>query len=156
MEREQAKKILLFFKDIDGEIAYNRNAIRQYENTWYDVIGGGTLDGMPKGKNHVSNPVQAIALNIPEGISEEMRELEAAVERLAALQSAIVKELNKLPLQQKSILYDFYIRGLQWVQIAGRVHYSETNCKKIRNRGLENLARNFDRNSTIKNFNYPN
>jgi hypothetical protein len=156
MKREQAKRILLFCRDIDGEIAMNRRVLRDFEDRYYTMGGGGTLDDMPRSKHKVSSPTESAVLNIPESASEEMHDLRTEMENLAALHAAILKELNKLSLTQKTILYDFYISGLQWVQIEERVHYSGTQCKKIRNRALDNLAKNFSANALIKNFNYPN
>ena len=155
MERAEAKKILLFCKDIDGEISHNRRMLQDYEDRYYSM-GGGTLDGMPKSKYKTTSPTETTALNIPDSASAVMRELREQNECLCVLKDAIMQELNKLPLSQKTILYDFYIKGLQWVQISGRIHYSGTQCKNIRNRGLNNLARNFSKNELIKHFNYPN
>jgi len=156
MEREKVKSILAFYRDIDGEVILAKRMLRDYEDTYYvGGNGGANLESYIKSRNKVSKPTEAAALNIPESASAVMRDLRADVERLAALKAAILQELNKLPLQQKSIVYDFYIQGLQWVQISARVHYSPTRCKTIRNSGLDNLARYFTKNDLIKNFNYP-
>jgi hypothetical protein len=154
MEREKVKLILAFCRDIDGEIKLNMRMLQDFEDKYY-TSGGGGLDGMPRTKHRTSDPTPAVALNVPDSASAVMRDLRADIERLAALNAAILSELNKLPLPQKSIIYDFYITGLQWVQISGRAHYSATQCKKIRNRGLDNLAKHFVKNDMIKNFNYP-
>ena len=155
MEREQVKKILVFCRNIDGEMTYNKKQLKEYEDTYYSMSGGGNLDGMPRSKYKTSSPTESAAFNIPDSASAEMRDLRGTIERLAALKAAILHELNKLTLPQKSILHDFYIKDLQWVQISVRVHYSGTQCKKIRNRALDNLAKHFDKNELIKNFNYP-
>ena len=155
MEREKVKKILLFCRDIDGEIKMTKNVLQDYEDAYYTSGGGGTLDGMPRSKYKTSNPTQTAALNIPDSATAAMNELREDIEILAALKAAIIGELNKLPLTHKSILYDFYIKGLQWVQISVRLNYSTTQCKEIRNRGLEILGEKFINNSLIINFNYP-
>lgn len=155
MEREQVKQILLFCRDIQGEISLNNSLLRDYEEQYYSMSGGGQNDGMPKSKYKTSSPVENIVLNIPESASAAMGELRRNADQLCALQAAVLSELNKLPLSQKTILHDFYIRGLKWVRISAHVNYSETQCKKIRNRGLDNLAYRFMQNDLIKNFNYP-
>ena len=155
MEREKTKKVLLFLKDIDGEISHNNRMIKDYEDRYY-TMDSGTLDGMPKSKYKTSSPTEITAVNIPESASVALCGLQKQNEQLYKLKYAIIQELNKLPLSQKTILYDFYIQGLQWVQISERVYYSGTQCKKIRNRGLDNLAKYFIKNRLIKNFNYPN
>jgi len=156
MEREKVKNILQFCRGIDGEIKYNAKLIQDYEDCYYNTGGGGTLDGMPKSKYKTSSPTEAVALNVPDFVRGEIADLQKQNERLGKLKTAILQEINKLSLSQKSILYDFYIQGLQWVQIAARIHYSETQCKKIRNRGLDNLAKQFIKIPLIVNFNYPN
>lgn len=155
MERDEVKKILLFCRDIDGEILLNKRLLQDYEDRYYSMGGGGTLDGMPKSKYKTTSPVETVVLNIPDSASKAMNELRKKNETLCELKDAILRELNKLPLFQKTIIYDFYIRGLQWVQISGQIHYSETQCKKIRNRAIDNLACQFTKNEFIKKFNYP-
>lgn len=155
MERDKAKKILLFCKDIDGEISLNKRLLQDYEDRYYTMGGSGSLDGMPKGNYKTSSPTEAVVLNIPESTSTAMKELRQRNKRLCELKDAILSELNKLPLPQKTIIYNFYIRGMQWVQIMTHVKYSGTQCKKIRNRALDNLAGKFSQNEIIEKFNYP-
>lgn len=155
MERDKAKKILLFCRDIDGEISLNKRLLKDYEDCYYTMGGSGSLNGMPKGNYKTSSPTEAVALNIPESTSAAIKELHQRNEWLYKLKDAILRELNKLPLPQKTIIYNFYIRGIQWVQIAAYVNYSGTQCKKIRNRALDNLARQFSQNDIIKKYNYP-
>ena len=155
MERENVKKILLFCRDIDGEIKTTRRILQDYEDAYYTAGGGGTLDGMPRSKYRKTSPTETTALNISDLASLAMRDLRAEIEKLSALQAAILQELSKLSLAQKNILYYFYIKNMQWVQISGREHYSPTQCKKIRNRGLDNLGKLFIKNDLITNYNYP-
>ena len=153
MEREKVKEILLFCRDIDGEIKLMGRIMKRYEDKFYSTSS--TLEGLPHGKYRTGNPTATAALNIPGNVAAEMRKLEDNIEQVTKLKVAILQELNKLPLLQKSIIYDFYITGLQWVQISSKVHYGTTQCKKIRNRGLDNLAQYFNKNDLIKKFNYP-
>ena len=156
MEREKVKKILIFCRDVDGEIKLNEKMIQDYEDTYYIAdSGGGDLNSGIRSKNKISTPTEITALNVPDFVRGEIRALRELNLQLGALKAAILHELNGLPLHQKTILYDFYIKGLQWVQISGRVNYSATQCKNLRNRGLEILAQNFNGNDLIKNFNYP-
>ena len=154
MERERVKSILRFCRDIDGEIKHNAKIIQDYEDRYY-LPGGGTLDGMPRSKYKTSSPTETVALSIPDFVRGEVCSLNEQNEQLGNLKAAIMQEINKLSLHQKTILYDYYIRGMQWVQISTRIHYGTTQCKKIRNRGLDNLANNFSKIPLIANFNYP-
>ena len=81
--------------------------------------------------------------------------LNSEIEQLERLEAAIITELCKLPLLEKNILTYFYFDNFKWVQIAKRVNYSETQCKKIRNKALDKLGVLFDQNELIKNFSYP-
>ena len=155
MERDGVKKIMRFCGDIDAEMRLNKRILRDYEGRYYTLSGGNLLDGISRGKGRVSNPTESIVLHIPESASNDMQDLRLKITRLEELKSAVLHELNKLPLYQRSVIYDFYIRGLQWVQISERIHYSPTQCKKIRNRGCDNLGKLFDQNEVISNFNYP-
>lgn len=155
MERGKVKKILMFYRDIDGELKYNAKIIRDYEDEYYTAGGGSALDGVPKSKHKISRPAEVAALNTPAFVSMRIRELETANEQLGKLKGAIMQELDKLPLVQKNILYDFYIKGMQWVQIAFAVNYSERQCRNICYRGLDNLAEYFSRNALVRSFNYP-
>ena len=154
MERIAVVDILSFYREIDGNIQWNKRVLRNIEDEYYNTIGGGTMDGMPHGNSGISDPTANTAINIPKDISEEVREISERLEKLPNLKIAILQELSKLPLLEKSILYDFYISNFSWVRISGRVHYSVTQCKKIRNRGLDSLKRQFAENSTITNFDF--
>jgi hypothetical protein len=155
MERGRVKKILLFCRDIDGEINLKKNVLRDYEGFYYASGGAGALDGMPRGKHGAASPTEAIVLNVPDSAYKTMQEMRDDIERLAALKAAILGELGGLPLAYKRILYDFYIKGMQWVRISERVRYSPTQCKELRNRGLDILAGRFADNDLIKSFSYP-
>jgi len=155
MERENVIRILKFCNDIDGHIAFDRSALKNYTDKYYGLHGGNPFGGIPSKTNRISNPTEAAVLNIPDSASRKMDELRSEIGQLENLQAAILTELCKLPLIEKNVLTYFYFKGMQWVQISSRVNYSETQCKKIRNRGLEKLGGYFDQNELVKNFNYP-
>ena len=155
MEREKVVKILKYYNDIDGDIHFVRLALNDYEEMFYGLHGGNTFGSGATKTNKISNPTEAAALNIPDSTSEFMSVLRSKIERLNKLKAEIFTELCKLPLVEKNILTYFYFKGFQWVQISSRVHYSETQCKNIRNKALEKLGGFFEQNEFIKNFNYP-
>lgn len=154
MERENVIKILRFYNDIDGHIAFARSALKDSEEMYYGLHGGSTFGSAAPKTNRISNPTETTVLNIPDSASKKMSELRSQIERLGEVQAAILTEICKLPLIEKSILTYFYFKGLQWVQISSRVHYSETQCKKIRNKALDKLGGFFEQNEVVKNFNY--
>jgi hypothetical protein len=150
MERERVKEILTFYRDIDRTIAFNTRVIKDLEEQCYCLSGGGP-DGMPKSKYRISRPTESLALNVPVFVQEEIRDLQAENKRLTILKTEIFQEINKLPFFQKIIVYDFYVRGFKWVRISEQIRYSPSQCKNIRNRGLDNLARYFTNNQLIEN-----
>lgn len=154
MERENVKKILKYYNDIDGHISFARDVLRDYEDRFYSLRGGG-FGGIPSKTNKISNPTETAALNIPDIASREMDRLRAEIEQLYRLQAAILAEICKLSLVEKTIIVDFYIKKHKWVQISRCVHYSEPQCKNIRNAALEKLGDFFNENELVKNFNYP-
>lgn len=154
MEREKVKKIIKYYAEIDGHIAFARGALKDYEDRFYGLHSSGFGEITSK-TNRISNPTESAVLNIPDSASRKMDELQAEIERLYSLQAAIFTEICKLPLVEKTIIVDFYIKKRQWVQISSSVHYSETQCKKIRNKALEKLGGFFEQNEVVRNFNYP-
>lgn len=155
MERYKVTQILKFYNDIDGHIAFARSALEEYEDKYYGLHGGNLFGGIPSKSNKISNPTEAAALNIPDSARQTMNKLNSEIEQLERLEAAILTELCKLPLLEKNILTYFYFNNFKWVQIAKRVNYSETQCKKIRNKALDKLGVLFDQNELIKNFSYP-
>ena len=92
MDKKDVLAALMFYRNIDGEIRYYRGMVEELES-YYDTIGGQSLDGMPKGKNHISNAVEAVALNLPEGIAENIDYYTAKIAELQALKVEILKEI---------------------------------------------------------------
>lgn len=155
MERANVIKILKFYNDIDGHIDFARSTLENYFDTYYGLHGINPFGGIPSKTNRISNPTESAAINIPDSASRKMNELHTEIEQLGKLQSAILTEICKLPLVEKNILTYFYFKGYQWVQISSRVHYSETQCKNLRNKALDKLGGFFEQNEVVKNFNYP-
>ena len=73
---------------------------------------------MPKGKNHVSNAVEAVALNLPEGIAENIEYYTKKIAELQALKVEILKEISGLEYKLKVIVTDYYLHGLKWEQVS--------------------------------------
>ena len=146
--------ILTFYRNIDGEIRLYRDIVKELESC-YDTIGGQSLDGMPKGKNHISNMVEAVALNVPEGTCEAIGGYEAKIAELQALKVEVLREVSGLEYRLKSIVTDYYLHGLKWDQVSARNHYSERQCKNIRDAAVESLVKAFGGNRVIAGFKIP-
>lgn len=144
MQKEQVIRILEKYPEIDGEIAACRGFISELEQ-WYDTSGAITYDGMPKGKNSVSNPTERAAMNIPEFVREDIKIYSDKIAELQRIKAAVLQEVSRLRLKQKNVIFGFYFHRLRWEQVANCTHYSERQCKNIRDEAVERLASGFGR-----------
>lgn len=155
MDRNKVIELLEYYGEIDGEIKIYRNILEDLTNCYYNPLGAIQCDGQPKGKYNISRPTENIVLNIPDGISEEIRNYEKKIADLHNLKTQILQEVSRLKFKEKSIVFDFYIHGLKWEQVAVHNHYSERQCKNIRNAAIETLLPRFQKNTFILNFDKP-
>lgn len=82
------------------------------------------------------------------GIEEYKRK----VKNLQNLKTQILQEVSRLNLKEKSIIFDYYIHGMKWEQVAEQNSYSARQCKNIRNAAIKNLSERFENNPYIKGF----
>ena len=54
MERSKVIELLEYYKDIDGEVSIYRKIINDLTDQYYNPIGAIQCDGLPKGKNNIS------------------------------------------------------------------------------------------------------
>lgn len=151
MNKTTVIKYLKYSRGIDDEIKIKRNIVEDLEMC-YDTSAAVNYDGMPKRQNHISNPTEKAAMNIPDYVRKEIREYTEEIEQLQKLKCEIVKEVLRLSLKQKQVIMMFYFQDLRWVQIADLLHYSERQCKNIRNEAVERLLVIFQNNKIISNF----
>lgn len=152
MNKEKVIKILEFYKEIDGEISIYRRILHDYESQYYNTIDATVNDGQPKGQNHISRPVENAAMNIPDDIREDMKNYEEKVRVLQRVKSQILQEISRLKLKEKTIIFDYYIYGMKWEQVAERNHYSDRQCKNIRDTAVDKLAEKFGNNEFLREF----
>lgn len=152
MNKEEVIKILEYYKEIDGEISIYRRILHDYESVYYNTIGAMANDGQPKGQYHISRPVESAAMNIPDCAQEDMKDYEEKVKKLQRMKSQILQEISRLKLKEKTIIFDYYIYGMKWEQVAERNHYSDRQCKNIRDIAVEKLAEKFQNNDFIREF----
>lgn len=151
VEKSQVIKALEYSTEIEGEVRTLRGLIKELGQC-YDTSSGISYDGMPKGKNHLSNPTEKTAMNIPDFVRKDIRNYTEKIAQLQKFKCEIVKEVLRLPLKQKQTIMMFYFKKLKWMQIADELHYSERQCKNIRDNALDQLAENFGNNYIIANF----
>lgn len=152
MDKEIVIKLLDYYGDIDDEIRFFRGRIKNIETTYYNPIGAIQNDGLPKGKNNISRPVEEMILAIPDDARILLKSYENQIKRLQALKSEMLREISRLELREKSIITDYYVHKMKWELVAVRNHYSVRQCKNIRNAAVENLVRRFKSNANIADF----
>ena len=152
MNYEKVIEYLELYPRIDGNIQFLRKCIKNLNDEYYTPLAGTSYDGLPHGKNNVSQITENLAINIPDGVADEIREYERRIEEYQQLKAEILREISRLQLSQKSIIFDKYMNGLKWEQVAVRNHYTSRHCKNIRREAVECLVKYFGRNQTISNF----
>lgn len=141
-------RVLAYFRDIPKQVKINNSIIQNLEDQHYNTLKSTQLDGMPKGKGGISNPVEQTILSVPEGVRETIESLQRENKKLEKLQREITEELLKLEYRERKIIYEFYIYEHNWEKIA-RGFYSVRQCKNIRNAALKKLGQIFRANTTI-------
>lgn len=152
MDKERVIELLKYYKDIDGEVEIYSKILENLTNRYYNPIGAIQCDGLPKGKNNISRQTENMALNIPNHVSGEVKDYENRIKTLQDLKMQIMHEVLKLEFKEKSIIYDFYINDMKWELVAVRNHYSERQCKNIRDNAIETLLHMFMNNPYISKF----
>ena len=148
MNKTTVIKYLEYSREIDDEVKIKRNIVEDLEMC-YDTSAAVNYDGMLRGQNHISNPTEKAAINVPDYVRKEIREHKEDIEQLQKLKCEIVKEVLRLSLKQKQVIMMFYFQDLKWAQISDLLHYSERQCKNIRNEAIERLLVIFQNNKTI-------
>lgn len=151
MKKSRVIELLNFYRNIDGEIRLYKATVADLEN-YYEPAGGQGMNGQPRAKYNASSPTENTALNLPENLREDIEFYNSKINALYKLKTEILREVSCLELKFKSIITDYYLHGLKWEQVSVRNHYSERQCKNIRDTAVENLAGRFDKNPAIASF----
>lgn len=151
MKKSRVVEILNFYRNIDGEIRLYKSTVDDLE-AYYEPQSGRPMDGMPRGKGGTSSPTEIVALNLPETLREDIDFYTAKINGLYRLKTEILREVSGLELKFKAIITDYYLHGLKWEQVSVRNHYSERQCKNIRNAAVDSLACRFSGNPIISGF----
>ena len=155
MDRKQVIKILEYYPQIDGEIKFYQKLIRDVELEYYTQEMNAQQDGQPKARNNITNITEKLAINVPEGVKEDLEIYHKQIDGLHNLKVEIMKEMSCLKLLQKLIIFDKYVNGFKWEQVAVRNHYSARQCKNIRNDAVDKLSKRFAKNRFILEYDLP-
>lgn len=152
MTTEKVIAILKYYPEIEENIKFYRERIKEYEQEYYTPCTSQGNNGQPKGKNHISRTTENIALNIPGFVKPMIDDYEKKIEAQGKFRAAIIKEISRLKRAQKEIIFDRYINGVKWEQVALRNHYSVRHCDNIRRDALVELGGYFEANDIIRRF----
>lgn len=148
LNKKEVIQIIEYCKDIPNEIKLNNKIIKNLEDQHY-TLPGVAADGQPRGKGGISNPVEAIVMNMPKGVSELIKKYEDKTKLLDKLYKEIMREIGKLSYRERKVIYGFYIEDLRWEKIAPGF-YSIRQCKNIRNIAIDKLSEQFLNNQFIQ------
>lgn len=151
MNKAKVIRLLEFFPDIDEEIRAKRSAITDLDQ-YYNTVSGIQYDGMPKGNYHTGSMTEYRAMNIPDYISKEIKAYKKEIEILQKVKVEIIKEVSRLKLRHKKIIFGFYFNCMKWEQVAERTNYSDRQCKNIRDEALGKLLDGFKKNKVLTEY----
>lgn len=143
--------MLKMFPEIDGEIKARRSIISDLEQYYNPIQGIGYSDTI-KGKYANSNQTERTALNIPDYVRGDIQHYKQEIEELQKIKVEILKEVSRLTMRQKNVIFGHYFHGMKWEQVAERTHYSERQCKNIRDEAVERLLKGFEKNRVILEY----
>ena len=91
-------------------------------------------------------------MNIPDYVRKEIRQYEREITVLQRVKVEILKEVSRLHLRHKKIVFGFYFNGMKWEEVAERTNYSDRQCKNIRDEALEKLSAWFGENEALSMY----
>lgn len=151
MDKNKVLKLLELFPEIDGEIKARRSIIFDLEQ-YYNPIQGVSYSDTTKGKYTNSDPTERLVLNIPDYVRGDIQHYKLEIEELQKVKVEILKEVSRLTMKQKNVVFGYYFHGMKWEQVAVRTHYSERQCKNIRNGAVEQLLKGFENNHILSEY----
>ena len=151
MNRRKVLKLLELFPEIDGEIRARRSIISDLEQ-YYNPIQGVGYSDTTKGKYANSNQTERIAMNIPDYVRTDIQEYTKEIEKLQKVKVEILKEVARLTMKQKNVIFGYYFHKMKWEQVAEGTHYSERQCKNIRDAAVERLLKGFENNRILSEY----
>lgn len=149
MERKFAKRIMNYYKSLDGEIAFVTQRLKDCEEVHYNQRMTAGYSGTIQGKGGIATPVEQTVLAMSQ--DEHMEERKTRIIELRRIKYQLEEALNHLSLIHKSILYKFYVRKYNWVKISVQLNYNESHCRRLRDQALDDLGKRIDANESLLN-----
>lgn len=148
MEKEKVIELLRLYPEIDGEIKVRKNIVIDLEQ-YYNPLSAIRYDGLLKKDYPVSIPTEEKAIHIPDYVREEIEFYQKEIKNLQKIKVEILKEVSRLNLKHKKIIFGFYFNRMRWDEIAERINYSDRQCKNIRDEAIIELTKAFSKNSVL-------
>lgn len=149
MERENVVYIIKYFNDIDKNMKFNSGIIKGYEDSYYSPTVTPSYTGGIHGKGGISTPVETMVLSVPEEIEEHIKEIKGENLRFCEEKAEFLKELNNLEYLRKMVIHYFYLKGYSWVKISLKLNYSQSHCRYLRDKALEDFGAVLDGNEIL-------
>lgn len=153
MTPKQAEEILKFYKSIPGEIEMRRRRIAELDDR-YNPLRSVSTDGTP-GAGYISDRTASTVIRIEaagESALAEIADTEAEIAKLQAMERDIFACVKHLPYLEKMVVYRFYWDGWQLSKIENELHYSERQCRRLKERALKKLSQDFKRWPVMAGF----
>ena len=151
MNKGKVLKLLALFPEINGEINTRRSIISDLEQ-YYNPIQGVGYSDTTKGKYANSNQTERIAMNIPDYVRGDIQQYKNEIGDLQKVKVEILKEVARLTMKQKNVIFGYYFNKMKWEQVAVWMHYSERQCKNIRDGAVERLLKGFENNRVLSEY----
>jgi len=151
MDKAKVIRLLEFFPDIDEEIRARRSTIADLDQ-YYNTVSGIRYDGMPKGNYQEWSQTEKTAMSVPNYVRMEIKIYQTEIEILQKVKIEIIKEVSRLNLKHKKIIFGFYFNRMKWEQVAERTNYSDRQCKNIRDEALGKLLDGFRKNKVLAEY----
>ena len=104
-------------------------------------------------RNYIdSDQTEQTAINIPDYIRKDIQHYQKEIEELQKVKVEILKEVSRLTMKQKNVIFGYYFHGMKWEQVAEKTHYSERQCKNIRDTAAERLLKDFKNNRVLLEY----
>ena len=91
-------------------------------------------------------------MNIPDYVRTDIQEYTKEIEKLQKVKVEILKEVARLTMKQKNVIFGYYFHKMKWEQVAEGTHYSERQCKNIRDAAVERLLKGFENNRILSEY----
>lgn len=150
MERQKVIYALKYIKNIEKDIRFLESLRKGYEDEHYNPSLTPSYAGNIGGKGGYSIPVESMVLAIPTDVAIHMATIKSDIEKKQNEKKEFFNVLNKLDATEKSIMYQFYIKEKGWAEISVHEHYSESHCRRLRDKALGELGELMEKSEILR------